>query len=69
MYRVPGFLATSFSEDEAEEFLYRATDDVPHVVHLDAPHVVHLDAAIDNNKESMELPLAQHQAMYKALWR
>ena len=61
MYRVPGFLATSFSEDEAEEFLYRATDDVPHVVHL--------DAAIDNNKESMELPLAQHQAMYKALSR
>ena len=61
MYRVPGFLATSFSEDEAEEFLYRATDDVPHFVHL--------DAAIDNNKESMELPLAQHQAMYKALSR
>jgi hypothetical protein len=23
-YRVPGFLATSFSEDKAEEFLYRA---------------------------------------------
>ena len=23
-YRIPGFLATSFSEDKAHEFLYRA---------------------------------------------
>ena len=113
VYRVPGFLATSFSEDKAEEFLYRAHVLAGHpaikwVVHLDArgatqhkyrcrhvdlvrhsntpgeeeflfapysvftvkeaqwsphatddtPHVVHLEAAIDNNKESMELPLA-----------
>ena len=112
-YRVPGFLATSFKEDKAEEFLYRAHDEsklpaVKWVIELDprgkssfkyrckhvnfvsktnvpgeeeylfapysvftvksahwsdtpddeTPHIITLTAAIDNRKESEELPLA-----------
>ena len=64
VYRVPGFLATSFSQDKAEEFLYRA-----HVLagHPAIKWVVHLDArgATQHKYRCRHVDLCLCQVLYE----